>query len=105
MIRFGMGIIALGIAAVLLPFGSALALVGFVLIGLGCAPIFPGMLHETPVRFGASLLYCQHAVQQQHALFRPAFQKAMAGRRDAQIVVQFAEDVAKRRRHRHAGRH
>ncbi len=28
------------------------SLTGFILIGLGCAPIFPGMLHETPVRFG-----------------------------------------------------
>lgn len=25
---------------------------GFVLFGLGCAPIFPAMLHETPERFG-----------------------------------------------------
>ena len=27
-------------------------MLGFVLIGLGCAPIFPSMLHETPARFG-----------------------------------------------------
>lgn len=27
-------------------------LAGFVLFGLGCAPIFPAMLHETPERFG-----------------------------------------------------
>ncbi|HOE09055.1 MAG TPA: MFS transporter [Treponemataceae bacterium] len=32
--------------------GEFAALAGFILIGLGCAPIFPGMLHETPVRFG-----------------------------------------------------
>ena len=55
MIRLGMGIIAAGLIAVLLPFGNVLLQVGFVLIGLGCAPIFPGMLHETPVRFGSSL--------------------------------------------------
>jgi fucose permease len=32
--------------------GEFTALAGFILVGLGCAPIFPGMLHETPVRFG-----------------------------------------------------
>lgn len=35
-----------------LPGGAAFSIIGFILIGLGCAPIFPGMLHETPVRFG-----------------------------------------------------
>lgn len=32
--------------------GNVPTLLGFVLFGLGCAPIFPAMLHETPVRFG-----------------------------------------------------
>jgi fucose permease len=30
-----------------------LVLAAFILVGLGCAPVFPCMLHETPVRFGA----------------------------------------------------
>jgi len=25
---------------------------GFIMIGLGCAPIYPAMLHATPFRFG-----------------------------------------------------
>ena len=52
MIRLGIGIIAVGLLAVLLPLGNAVVQVGFGLIGLGCAPIFPSMLHETPARFG-----------------------------------------------------
>jgi len=32
--------------------GDWCTLCGFILFGLGCAPVFPGMLHETPVRFG-----------------------------------------------------
>ncbi|MBO7743492.1 MFS transporter [Paenibacillus sp. MWE-103] len=43
-----------------------LFLVGLVLIGLGLAPIYPGLLHETPVRFGqgnaAKLMGVQMAV-------------------------------------------
>ena len=31
-----------------------IALLGFILVGLGCAPVFPGMLHETPRRFGST---------------------------------------------------
>ena len=42
-----------GIAAMLLPVGETLALVGFVLIGLGCAPIYPCIIHSTPLNFGA----------------------------------------------------
>ena len=53
MIRLGEGIIAVGIAAMLLPFGSAVSLVGLILVGLGCAPIYPCIIHSTPEHFGA----------------------------------------------------
>ena len=51
--RAGFVIIALGIAAVLLPLGDAMALAGLVLVGLGCAPVYPCIIHATPARFGA----------------------------------------------------
>ena len=51
--RAGFVIIALGIAAVLLPLGDATALAGLVLVGLGCAPVYPCIIHATPARFGA----------------------------------------------------
>lgn len=53
MIRLGQGILALGIAAMLLPLGANISLVGFLLIGLGCAPIYPCVIHATPTYFGA----------------------------------------------------
>ena len=53
MIRMGLGIIAAGIAALLLPLGEYTALAGLILIGLGCAPIYPSIIHATPERFGA----------------------------------------------------
>ena len=52
MIRLGQSVIALGIGIMLLPFGQTLALAGFILIGLGCAPIYPCVIHSTPERFG-----------------------------------------------------
>ena len=36
-----------------LPFGAMGAIVGFIVIGLGCAPIYPCIIHSTPEHFGA----------------------------------------------------
>jgi fucose permease len=53
MIRTGLGIIAVGILAVILPVRiELLPLTGLVLIGLGCAPVYPCIIHETPGNFG-----------------------------------------------------
>lgn len=51
--RAGFVIITLGIAAVLAPWGDTTALAGLVLVGLGCAPVYPCIIHATPARFGA----------------------------------------------------
>ena len=53
MIRAGLALIAAGIVAMLLPGGQALSLAGLILIGLGCAPIYPCIIHSTPANFGA----------------------------------------------------
>ena len=52
LIRMGLGIITAGIALLCVPFHSAFALIGFVIIGLGCAPIYPCIIHMTPSVFG-----------------------------------------------------
>ena len=53
MIRLGQGLIALGAATLLLPLHTCAALAGLVLVGLGCAPIYPCVIHSTPDHFGA----------------------------------------------------
>ena len=53
MIRLGLGIILLGILVLLLPMGEATALLGLILVGLGCAPVYPCVIHSTPEHFGA----------------------------------------------------
>ncbi|MNW57016.1 Major Facilitator Superfamily protein [compost metagenome] len=42
----------LGALLLVLPLPAIFSLFGFILVGLGAAPIFPCMLHETPARFG-----------------------------------------------------
>lgn len=52
LIRWGQLIALSGAIILVLPLPSAFSFVGFIIVGLGLAPIFPCMLHETPTRFG-----------------------------------------------------
>ncbi|MBR1559868.1 MAG: MFS transporter [Clostridia bacterium] len=53
MVRIGQGILLFGLVLLLLPLGKYPAMAGFVLVGLGCAPIYPSIIHSTPAHFGA----------------------------------------------------
>lgn len=53
MVRLGQGITAAGLIALLLPLGQYAALAGLILVGLGCAPVYPCIIHSTPEHFGA----------------------------------------------------
>jgi fucose permease len=52
LIRLGVSLVAVGIVLLWLPFHRVLALAGFLVIGLGCAPIYPCIIHMTPNVFG-----------------------------------------------------
>ncbi len=52
MIRLGQVLVGLGVLTILLPFSATVTLVGFILVGLGCAPIYPSIIHSTPEHFG-----------------------------------------------------
>ena len=54
LIRMGLAIILLGILVMFLPFNMISTSIALVLIGLGCAPIYPNMMHSIPIRFGAN---------------------------------------------------
>ena len=51
MVRLGYIIITCGITALILPFGNITLLPGFLILGLGCAPVYPCLIHETPNYF------------------------------------------------------
>ena len=52
LIRLGLGIIALGIIFIILPLNYYFALAGLIIVGLGCAPVYPCIIHMTPNIFG-----------------------------------------------------
>lgn len=63
MIRLGFGFILAGVALLFLPFGSVSSLLGLVLVGLGCAPVYPSIIHSTPEHFGADKSQAMIGVQ------------------------------------------
>ena len=52
LIRLGQSLIGLGVVIMLLPVGNVAAMAGLTLMGLGCAPIYPCIIHMTPDVFG-----------------------------------------------------
>ncbi len=53
LIRFGTIVVVVGILLVAIPTSEAApSLVGLIVIGLGCAPIYPAIIHSTPDNFG-----------------------------------------------------
>ena len=53
MIVIGACILTCGIVLLFIPADVEVAIAGFIVIGLGCAPIYPSIIHSTPANFGA----------------------------------------------------
>lgn len=53
-VRFGLTLIFIGISLILIPgLPQQFSLAGLLAIGFGCAPVYPAIIHETPLNFGA----------------------------------------------------
>lgn len=54
MIRLGIGVVAAGLLLLAIPaLPAGFSLAGLLVVGLGCAPIYPSIIHSTPQKFGA----------------------------------------------------
>ena len=53
MVHLGQTLVTAGTLTMLLPLGTPAALAGLLIIGLGCAPLYPCIMHSIPVYFGA----------------------------------------------------
>lgn len=78
LIHLGQGIVLGGILLLALPLSKELALTGFIAIGLGCAPIYPCIIHSTPAHFGKERSQAMVGVQMASAyigttIMPPAF--------------------------------
>ncbi len=79
MIRMGQALIGLGILFLILPFGNGPAFLGLILIGLGCAPVYPSLIHATPDTFGAGVSQSVIGVQMASAYVGTTFMPPLFG--------------------------
>ena len=83
MVRVGQALLALGCIFMMIPAGSTLSGIGLVVCGLGCAPIYPNIIQDTPVNYGAENSQAAIGVQMAFAYvgstFLPSIFGALAG--------------------------
>ncbi len=79
MIRLGQGFILSGIALLFLPSGNASSLLGLILSGLGCAPVYPSIIHSTPEHFGVDKSQAMIGVQMASAYVGTCFMPPIFG--------------------------
>jgi len=79
LIRLGQVTCIIGAVCLLLPLPTYFSLVGLILVGLGCAPIYPCMLHETPNRFGISASQSIMGLQMAFAYIGSTFMPPILG--------------------------
>ncbi|MDR1840216.1 MAG: MFS transporter [Treponema sp.] len=80
MVRLGQIIIGCGIAVLVLPYGNITLLPGLFMIGLGCAPIYPSLLHETPKNFGEEYSQAMMGIQMGSAYIGTTLMPPIFGR-------------------------
>ena len=79
MVRLGFMITAAGIVLLCVPLGRSGAIAGILCVGLGCAPIYPCMMHATPDHFGASNSQALMGIQTASAYVGTAFMPPLFG--------------------------
>lgn len=79
LIRAGQVLILIGVIFVVIPDIFALTVAGFIIIGLGCAPVYPCIIHSTPELFGADKSQALIGVQMASAYMGSCFAPPLYG--------------------------
>lgn len=88
LIRLGGGIAGAGILLVLIPFPvTTPALLGLVIIGFGCAPVYPAIIHSTPFYFGKENSQALIGIQMACAYVGSTFMPPLFGTLAARIGI------------------
>ena len=88
LIRLGSGIAGAGILLVLIPFPvTTPALLGLVIIGFGCAPVYPAIIHSTPFYFGKGNSQALIGIQMACAYVGSTFMPPLFGTLAARIGI------------------
>ncbi len=79
LVLFGEIIIFFGIAVLSVAPNTVILCIGFCLVGLGCAPIYPSVIHQTPERFGPEVSQAMISLQMASAYVGTTFSPAITG--------------------------
>ena len=79
MIQIGQGIIIISAILILLPLKDTFLGMGLFFIGVGCAPVFPCMIHQTPKKFGVELSQAMIGIQMACAYIATTFMPPLFG--------------------------
>ena len=97
MVRVGQALLAVGCIFMMIPAGSTLSGIGLVVCGLGCAPIYPNIIQDTPVNYGAENSQAAIGVQMAFAYvgstFLPSIFGALAGVDGYGLLPYFAISI------------
>ena len=97
MVRVGQALLALGCMLMMIPAGSTLSGIGLVMCGLGCAPIYPNIIQDTPVNYGEENSQAAIGVQMAFAYvgstFLPSIFGALAGVGGYGLLPYFAMGI------------
>jgi len=77
--RYGIVVMIVGVVMVGTAFNTEVALVGLILICLGCAPIYPSKIHTTPSNFGKENSQAIIGIQMASAYSGIAFMPSLFG--------------------------
>ena len=86
LIRLGLGIIFGGIILLFIPV-NVTSIIGFILIGLGCAPVYPCIIHSTPNLFGKEKSQAMIGVQMACAYLGTLIMPPLFGLIANQIII------------------
>lgn len=86
LIRIGIAVIAAGIVLLALPVrADAVSIAGFLVVGFGCAPVYPAIIHSTPANFGAEHSQAVIGVEMAFAYIGTTFMPPLFG-----LIAQYA---------------
>ncbi len=63
LIYMGFTLISIGVVLLFLPFSNMVSFIALIIVGLGCAPVYPCFIHSTPELFGEDMSQAVIGVQ------------------------------------------
>ncbi len=79
MIQIGQGIIVISVILMMLPLNDIVLGMGLFFTGVGCAPVYPCMIHQTPENFGTNLSQAMIGIQMACAYIGTTFMPPLFG--------------------------